>query len=284
MPETDVKDPEHPIVLNWCRHKSYASASQKQGIIYLFEWENSPFYWGIANRSKFGTRYNVGYRHLIEGCLRNGGKLYIASVPNLPPEVELSHVENFLIVRYGHVMNTRINTNSEPLILSHEGDIPESITSNDGARHEIVQAVIEPVRIELSTIARGKDFAIVLYDTTLDMQSLDGGNSVQLLFVEIMSVLERVNEVHQGNSFPLDNSADPNDDRELGFGTLLCDALGKHRAFAPNASKLVSILCSAGIFDHFEGVGVANNPTRFRLILLPESTVDLVTLIGNIEN
>ena len=102
------------------------SARKEQGVIYLFEWNDKPFYWGIAQKSAFGTRYNVGYRHLIEGTLRHAGKLYIATVTETN-DLALPEIENYLIVTYGHEMNSRIRENPEPLQLTHDGDIPATL-------------------------------------------------------------------------------------------------------------------------------------------------------------
>jgi hypothetical protein len=126
--------------VNWIRCRSYEQARDYSRIIYLHEWDGKPFYWGKAHKSFFGGhkrrrdeleasgRYNAGYRHWIEGCLRHGGRLYIGKLD----EEALScvdEVENFLIHTYGHEMNNKVAAPIRQLQIEHEGDVPQSIAS-----------------------------------------------------------------------------------------------------------------------------------------------------------
>lgn len=124
--------------ITWIRCKSYEDARNYSRIIYLHEWHSKPFYWGKAHNSFFGGhkrkhdglyasgRYNVGYRHWIEGCLRHGGKLYIGKLDKEALE-NIDELENYLIITYGQEMNTRSNLPFRQLAVNHVGDIPDSI-------------------------------------------------------------------------------------------------------------------------------------------------------------
>jgi hypothetical protein len=76
--------------INWKRCRNYGEAQNYSRIVYLHEWRGKPLYWGKAHNSFFGGgmrtldglsasgRYNSGYRHWIDGCLKHGGsRLYI---------------------------------------------------------------------------------------------------------------------------------------------------------------------------------------------------------------
>lgn len=127
--------------ITWQRCHTYESAKDQYRIIYLHEWDDRPFYWGKAHNSFFGGnsrqigdlhasgRYNTGYRHWIEGCLRHGAKLYIGHLNDLALE-HINEVENWLIYTYGHEMNSRVYTPPKRLLIEHFGDIPASIRSH----------------------------------------------------------------------------------------------------------------------------------------------------------
>lgn len=123
----------------WQQCNTYDEARNHSRIIYLHEWNEQPFYWGKAHNSFFGGhkrkfdgmnasgRYNSGYRHWIEGCLRHGAKLYVGKL-DLEALVHIDEVENFLIHTYGHEMNTRVNVPPKKLLIEHKGSVPASIT------------------------------------------------------------------------------------------------------------------------------------------------------------
>jgi len=125
--------------ITWKRCLNYEEARDHTGIIYLHEWFDEPFYWGKAHKSYFGGhmrkfnegqmsgRYNVGYRHWIEGCLRHGAKLYIGILDEEALGL-ISEVENYLINRYPSEMNTKKLAPTE-LEIMHEGDVPSMIAS-----------------------------------------------------------------------------------------------------------------------------------------------------------
>lgn len=124
--------------ITWNNCKTYEDARDYSRIIYLHEWDNKPFYWGKAHNSFFGGhkrkkdglhasgRYNAGYRHWIEGCLRHGAKLYVG-VLDEEALAYIDEVENFLIHTYGHVMNTKVDAPVRRLDIQHAGDVPASI-------------------------------------------------------------------------------------------------------------------------------------------------------------
>ncbi|MEO3723637.1 hypothetical protein ABHN98_03775 [Pseudomonas syringae] len=124
--------------ITWVRCATYEEAKNKYRVIYLHEWDDKPFYWGKAHNSFFGGhmrkigdfcasgRYNAGYRHWIEGCLRHGAKLYIGALSELAL-ANINDVENWLIHTYGHEMNTRVRAPSVQLSIEHLGDVPASI-------------------------------------------------------------------------------------------------------------------------------------------------------------
>ena len=125
--------------INWVRCESYEQARDHSGIVYLHEWDGRPFYWGKAQNSFFGGhkrkhgtlnasgRYNAGYRHWIEGCLRHGAKLYVGQL-DAEARANIDEVENYLIATYGHVMNTKVKEPLRQLTIEHTGAVPDSIT------------------------------------------------------------------------------------------------------------------------------------------------------------
>lgn len=68
-------------------------------------------------------RYNSGYRHWIEGCLRHGAKLYIGKLDADALDC-MDEIENYLIHTHGHVMNTKVIVPQRNLSISHSGDVP----------------------------------------------------------------------------------------------------------------------------------------------------------------
>jgi len=125
------------MTITWKRCITYDQARDYTGIIYLHQWRDRPFYWGKAHKSYFGGhmrkheegkisgRYNVGYRHWIEGCLRHGAKLYIGKL-DTEGFATIDTVENYLITKFPSEMNTK---KAEPadLTIEHVGDVPASI-------------------------------------------------------------------------------------------------------------------------------------------------------------
>lgn len=121
--------------INWILCSSYHEAKDYARIIYLHAWNDRPFYWGKAHNSFFGGhkrkkdglnasgRYNAGYRHWIEGCLRHGAKLYIGQL-DTEALAAIDEVENYLIATYGHEMNTRLIVPPRALVIKHSGDVP----------------------------------------------------------------------------------------------------------------------------------------------------------------
>jgi hypothetical protein len=125
--------------ITWILCNSYAEARDHSRIIYLHEWNHKPFYWGKAHNSFFGGhkrkkgelnasgRYNSGYRHWIEGCLRHGAKLYVGQLDEEALDA-IDEVENLLIHTYGHVMNSRVTAPSRKLEIQHCGSVPVFIS------------------------------------------------------------------------------------------------------------------------------------------------------------
>lgn len=123
--------------IKWTHCRTYDEAKDFVGVIYLHEWNGSPFYWGKADGSAFGGnprnlagskrngRYNPGYKHWIEGCLRHGARLYIGQIDNLAGN-SLNNIEGYLIKRFGSEMNRREEV-APDLNISHVGNVPETI-------------------------------------------------------------------------------------------------------------------------------------------------------------
>lgn len=121
--------------IEWVLCASYEEAKDYSRVIYLHVWHDKPFYWGKAHNSFFGGhkrnkdglhasgRYNSGYRHWIEGCLRHGGSLYIAKLDSVALKI-IDEVENYLIHTYGHEMNTKVSVPLRTLRIEHTGQIP----------------------------------------------------------------------------------------------------------------------------------------------------------------
>lgn len=121
--------------IEWVRCLTYEEARNYRHCIYLHEWDGKPFYWGKVQNSFFGGhmrttngyrasgRYNVGYRHWIEGCLRHGAELYLGKLP-LNGVYTIDQVENYLIMAYPSEMNSKCTKTITPLDLTHVGDVP----------------------------------------------------------------------------------------------------------------------------------------------------------------
>ena len=124
--------------ITWKRVCSYEEAKDFFEIIYLHEWDGSPFYWGIVDGAKFGGtkrkgdpndrngRYGPSYAHWIEGCLQHGARLYIGQVEN-KGEYSLDQIEAFLIARYPSKMNKRKRTVLTIQEIGHYDDVPQSV-------------------------------------------------------------------------------------------------------------------------------------------------------------
>ena len=96
----------------WLRCESYKAARDFWGIIYVHECDGKPFYWGKAHKSFFGGhmrtrdgltasgRYNAGYRHWIEGCLRHGARLYVGKLDEEALRC-VDELERYLIHTHG---------------------------------------------------------------------------------------------------------------------------------------------------------------------------------------
>ncbi|RJQ56959.1 MAG: hypothetical protein C4526_00225 [Nitrospiraceae bacterium] len=124
--------------ITWKHCRSYDEAKDFSRIIYLHQWNDKPFYWGKAHNSFFGGhkrkkdnlhasgRYNAGYRHWIEGCLRHGGQLFVGQLDD-EALANVDEVENYLIYTYGHEMNTKVETPKQVLNIEHAGEVPSSI-------------------------------------------------------------------------------------------------------------------------------------------------------------
>lgn len=125
--------------IQWICCHSYQEARNYRNIIYLHEWDGKPFYWGKAHNSYFGGhmrridgftasgRYNSGYKHWIEGCLRHGASLYVGKLPDTGVHT-IDEIENFLISTFPSEMNSRIKTVISPVNITHSGEVPRSIS------------------------------------------------------------------------------------------------------------------------------------------------------------
>ncbi len=131
--------------ITWVRCRTYEEARDHSRVIYLHEWHGKPFYWGKAHNSFFGGhkrisgelrasgRYNAGYRHWIEGCLRHGASLYIGKLDAEAVRL-IDELERYLISRYGQVMNVKRDTPAGRLHVEHAGEIPRSIANESRPR------------------------------------------------------------------------------------------------------------------------------------------------------
>lgn len=89
--------------IEWSFCQSYDEAKGSSRVIYLHERDDQPFYWGKADDCSFGVRYNSGYRHWIEGCLRYGAKLYVGT-PNAEARTRVGEIDEYLIHRYPRLL------------------------------------------------------------------------------------------------------------------------------------------------------------------------------------
>ena len=124
------------VKIDWKLCRTYDDAKDYQQVIYLHEWSGKPFYWGVANKSKFGgnrqkienghlnPRYGSSYKHWIEGCLRHGAILYIGLIDK-SSGIELENIEKQLIHDFPSEMNDI--EKSQNIIIEHLGDVPLSV-------------------------------------------------------------------------------------------------------------------------------------------------------------
>ena len=111
----------------WKKCERYEEAKKHSGIIYLHEWSGQPFYWGkVGDGSSFGTRYNPSYAHWIEGCLRHGACLFVGKLDEEAREY-IDDLENYLICKYGSVMNKLKKKPTTQINFEHKGNIPDAI-------------------------------------------------------------------------------------------------------------------------------------------------------------
>jgi hypothetical protein len=134
---------EFSLRIVWIRCLTYEAAREYSRVIYLYVWNDKPFYWGKANNSFFGGhkrkkeglhasgRYNSGYKHWIEGCLRHGASLYIGKL-DIAALANIDKVENYLTVTLGGEMNVSYREPIRQLEIEHVGDVPPFITSACG--------------------------------------------------------------------------------------------------------------------------------------------------------
>jgi hypothetical protein len=116
--------------IEWICCQTYDEAKKHSRVIYLHERDGKPFYWGKAGDCSFGVRYNSGYRHWVEGCLRYGAKLYIGQ-PDDETRCRVGEIENYLIHRYPSAMNTKGTQPLKTLSIDHSGDVPAFIPRAD---------------------------------------------------------------------------------------------------------------------------------------------------------
>ena len=115
--------------ITWEKCVSYEKAKHHSGVIYLFEWNGQPFYWGkVGLKSLFKRRYNTSYRHLIEGCLRHGACLFIGKLDE-EARKHIDDLEKYLICKYDSVMNKQRKNPKTQINFEHKGNIPDVILS-----------------------------------------------------------------------------------------------------------------------------------------------------------
>jgi hypothetical protein len=71
-------------------------------------------------------RYNVGYRHWIEGCQRHGAYLYLGQIQS-NDRYTIDEVENYLIYNYPSELNKKRVNVSALITLEHTGGVPECL-------------------------------------------------------------------------------------------------------------------------------------------------------------
>ena len=117
--------------ITWKKCESYKKDKGHSGAIYLHEWSGQPFYWGkVGADISFGSRYNPGYRHWIEGCLRHGACLFIGKLDE-EARKHIDDLENYLIRKYPSVMNKKSKKPTTQINFEHKGNIPYTISLQD---------------------------------------------------------------------------------------------------------------------------------------------------------
>lgn len=125
------------MIIRWKECKSYDEAKNYRGIVYLHEWYGDPFYWGLADTTKFGgnrqkidedghlnPRYGSSYKHWIEGCLRHGAKLYIGEPDGIGTKT-LLEIEKQLIHDFPSELNACEETQN--ILIEHRDEKPLSV-------------------------------------------------------------------------------------------------------------------------------------------------------------
>ncbi|TGM04719.1 hypothetical protein EHQ86_11005 [Leptospira yasudae] len=140
---SNLKEKSIPQVkINWKLCKSYEEAKDHINGIYLHEIKGEPFYWGKVSKSIFGgnkrkldgttfnPRYGLGYRHWIEGSLRQGAKLYIGQLEERSRTKDLiGWIEETLIKEFPTEFNRRKAEKGLTIELTHSGNMPHCLKS-----------------------------------------------------------------------------------------------------------------------------------------------------------
>jgi hypothetical protein len=114
----------------WSKVKSYEETKLRKNCVYIHVWNKSLYYIGKAENSTFSgeanSRYNVAYRHWIDGCLDHGAELYFGS-----PEaaIDVSTLEETLILAFLPKKNTDISFGILNFGIFSSGAVPEEIST-----------------------------------------------------------------------------------------------------------------------------------------------------------
>ena len=192
------------IKIEWVRCAEYKDATEYEGVIYLHEMIDGPFYWGKAHRSRFGVRYNGGYRHWIEGSLKGGACLYIGILDNDGLEV-IDELEMQLIHQYGTVMNLRIVEPRTMHDIQHVGEVPVSITNNSGGFVESIpgrDATLADHLVSVVPTGSNVEISLNLYQGYLNAANDEGPTRAG--FIDWQTHAEQINgRTAQANWYPL---------------------------------------------------------------------------------
>ena len=193
------------IEIEWVKCTDYRSATDYKGVIYLHEKDGKPFYWGKAHNSTFGVRYNAGYRHWIEGCLRSDGVcLYIGKLNKGGLEL-IDELEMQLIHKYGSVMNVRRVEPKRLYEIKHGGEIPSSIAnysrSTDGNTLD-QEVTLADYLVSVVPTGCNVEISLNLYQGYLNAANDEGPTRAG--FIDWQTHAEQINgRTAQANWYPL---------------------------------------------------------------------------------
>ena len=202
-------------------------------------------------------------------------------------ETPIREIENHPMLAHGFVANARANREGAAFDLTHQGDVPASVHA-EGRTNVIDEAPVDnrtPLKYA-ETHARNRLFAYTVMPHSLIINR-GGGLTItnELDGNTLITLLDDLINQFGNESFPLDNSVNPQDNRELGLGTAIATTFNETHGFAQVASQLSVLLCDTGVFTRNLRPGqIYGNRYRVNNNHLPESWDELREWLENLPD